>query len=138
MDLKKLMGKVGRSEGGFTLIELLVVIAILGIIAAVVILNIAEFMGSGAEEAANTESHQVQTAVIAYMQANNLTTFDGDISSDSETGVEAYMLNPGRLQATYYIVDGKINDAEADEDGKWSDCDWDEDVPGAWDCDDDE
>ena len=76
MDLKKMIGKVGRSEGGFTLIELLVVIAILGIIAAVVILNIAEFMGSGAEEAANTEAHQVQTAVIAYMQANNVTDFD--------------------------------------------------------------
>ena len=134
MDLKKLVGKVGRSEGGFTLIELLVVIAILGIIAAVVILNIAEFMGSGAEEAANTESHQVQTAVITYMQANNLTTFTGDISNTSTTGVEDYLLNPGRLQATYNIVGGKIDDATPDGDGKWADCLWDDSVPGAWSC----
>ena len=122
MDLKKMIGKVGRSEGGFTLIELLVVIAILGIIAAVVILNIAEFMGSGAEEAANTEAHQVQTAVIAYMQANNVTDFDGSITNSSTTGAENYLLNPGRLQATYTVLDGKITAATADSGGKWADC----------------
>ena len=134
MDISKLVKNVRRSEGGFTLIELLVVIAILGIIAAVVILNIAEFMGSGAEEAANTESHQVQTAVIAYMQANNLTTFTDVINNSSTTGAEEYLLNPGRLQAEYTITDGKISDAEPDSDGKWSDCNWDEDVAGAWSC----
>lgn len=134
MDISRLARRVRRSEGGFTLIELLVVIAILGIIAAVVILNIAEFMGSGAEEAANTESHQVQTAVIAYMQANNLTTWDGDISNSSSTGAEEYILNPGRLQATYNVLNGKITDATPDGDGKWSDCNWDEDVAGAWAC----
>ena len=133
MDLKKMIGKVGRSEGGFTLIELLVVIAILGIIAAVVILNIAEFMGSGAEEAANTESHQVQTAVIAYMQYNNATDFDGTITNTSDTGAENFLLNPGRLQASYVIEDGKIASATADSGGKWDGCTYN--VPdGEWTC----
>jgi len=134
MDISRLARRVRRSESGFTLIELLVVIAILGIIAAVVILNIAEFMGSGAEEAANTESHQVQTAVIAYMQANNVTTWDGAISNSSTTGAEEYILNPGRLQATYTIVGGEITAAVPDSDGKWASCDWNSTVAGAWHC----
>ena len=54
-------------QKGFTLIELLVVIAILGVIAAVVALNIAGFFGRGTLQAANTELHQAQTAIIAMM-----------------------------------------------------------------------
>ena len=132
MDLKKMIGKVGRSEGGFTLIELLVVIAILGIIAAVVVLNIGSFMGEGAEEAANTEAHQVQTAVIAYMQANDLTSLSATITvtSSSTTGVEDYLLNPSRLQCEYDIdTDGAISDATPG--GKFSSCAWSN---GAWTC----
>lgn len=54
-------------QKGFTLIELLVVIAILGIIAAVVALNVGSFFGRGTLQAANTELHQAQTAIIACM-----------------------------------------------------------------------
>lgn len=54
-------------QKGFTLIELLVVIAILGTLAAVVILNVTQFMGQGKDQAALTELHNVQTAVAAYM-----------------------------------------------------------------------
>jgi len=112
MDLKRLIKSVGHGEKGFTLIELLVVVAILGVIAAVVVLNIGDFLGSGTEEAANTEAHQVQTAVIAYMQANSLTSWSGTIDSSSGDGTPAeYLLNPGRLQADYTIADGVITDA---------------------------
>ena len=93
--LKGVMKGMHRGQGGFTLIELLIVIAILGIVAAVVALNIGGFFGQGVEQAANTEAHQVQTAVIAYMAENDQTDFDGDVGpADSVDTVGAYLMNP--------------------------------------------
>ena len=65
--MKTLLKRMHRGQKGFTLIELLVVIAILGVISAVVALNLGGFFGEGTLQAANTELHQVQTAVIALM-----------------------------------------------------------------------
>ncbi|MGA9049429.1 MAG: prepilin-type N-terminal cleavage/methylation domain-containing protein, partial [Dehalococcoidia bacterium] len=50
------------AQKGFTLIELLVVISILGVLAAVVILNVTKYMSSGKTQAAATELANVQTA----------------------------------------------------------------------------
>jgi general secretion pathway protein G len=54
-------------EAGFTLIELLVVVGILAALAGVVTLAVTQFMGRGKCEACNTEIHNCQTAVVAYM-----------------------------------------------------------------------
>ena len=77
-------------QKGFTLIELLVVIAILGVIAAVVALNIAGFFGRGTLQAANTELHQGQTAIISAM-------------ADAETNVVLAFNSTDPLAAGAYI-----------------------------------
>ncbi len=63
-----------RGEKGFTLIELLIVVAILGVLAAVVIPNVGRFIGRGETEAAATEKTNVQTAVVAMMVDNQLSS----------------------------------------------------------------
>jgi type IV pilus assembly protein PilA len=65
--MKSLVRKMARGQGGFTLVELLVVVAILGIIAAVAVLAVTKFIGTGTLEAAKTELHQAQTAVAACL-----------------------------------------------------------------------
>jgi len=111
----------------------MVVIAILGVISAVVVMSIIGFSRSGAVDAANTEAHQVTTAMVAYMQAHNVRTWNGIVGDGSEQSqqVEEYLLNPSRLQARYTVSDGKIVDAFAFPDGRWGDCVWDSDL-GGW------
>ena len=120
--MKNLLKKMHKGEGGFTLIELLVVIVILGVIAAVVVLNVGDFMGEGKQESANTEAHQVQTAAIAYMAFHVLSDLDTTIGPTTSNGPEDYLMNQATLQAVYTITDGAISAATPESDGKWHDC----------------
>jgi len=63
-----------RGERGFTLIELLIVVAILGVLAAVVIPNVGRFIGRGETEAGKTELTNIQSAVVAMMVDNQLSS----------------------------------------------------------------
>ena len=136
------MKMIHRGEKGFTLIELLVVIAILGVIAAVVALNVGAFFGRGTLQAANTELHQVQTAVIACMadgetglltapSGNGTVPWDGDAgviwveSGVTGGGPDAddfdaadYIYGP--LRADYTINGyGEIESATCNLTGQW-------------------
>jgi len=132
--MKLFTKRMHRGEKGFTLIELLVVIAILGIIAAVVALNVGTFFGRGTLQAANTELHQCQTAIIAAMADAQSAQLDPDASypaswQGEQLVVQAVSGNStydaadyvyGLFRATYLVEqDGSIIDADPDITGGW-------------------
>jgi prepilin-type N-terminal cleavage/methylation domain-containing protein len=134
------MKMIHRGEKGFTLIELLVVIAILGVIAAVVALNVGSFFGRGTVQAANTELHQVQTAIISAMAECEGGTLDdfgwwaggnGTIVACNLTGGDAafYVYGPFRaaydIDANGRILAGEITDQlGADIGNPWTNIQW--------------
>ena len=119
--------KINRGQRGFTLIELLVVIALLGIVAVIVVLNLGSLFGMGVLQAANTEMHQVQTAVTAYMAENTDSieaatigpTSNYPMGEPANSGVHKYLVNPGMLQAVYTITDGSVTEAATVDGSKW-------------------
>jgi prepilin-type N-terminal cleavage/methylation domain-containing protein len=129
------MKMIHRGEKGFTLIELLVVIAILGVIAAVVALNVGSFFGRGTVQAANTELHQVQTAVISAMaecQTGTLTNSGswsggpGVIIACNVTGGDAAYYLYGPLRAAYAITSiGRITSGSTNITNGWTNIVWD-------------
>ena len=86
-------------QKGFTLKRLVVVLAIVGVIAAIVALNVTGFFGRGTQEPADTEPHQVQATVIASgapLHGTNGINFgpDGNLYIASVLGREIIVMNP--------------------------------------------
>ena len=79
-----------NKDGGFTLIELLIVVAILGALAAVVVPNVGRFIGRGETEAKDTELANIQSAVIAMMVDNTLSTLQKPVDSVPTNDMTAF------------------------------------------------
>ena len=101
-----------RGEKGFTLIELLIVVAILGVLAAVVIPNVGRFIGRGEEEAKETEFANIQSAMVAMMVDNAISTLPVPISLAADRTNDMGAFPDTTSSTTVPATPGKVTDPD--------------------------
>ncbi|MFC1965836.1 type II secretion system protein [Chloroflexota bacterium] len=107
-----------RGEFGFSMIELLIVVAILGALAAVAMVAVSRFTGSGEPEAAATELKNVQSAVTAMMVDNLLSSLPNPVGEANATNDMGAFPDTSLCQVNKLTdPDGKIYAFFADKNG---------------------
>jgi type IV pilus assembly protein PilA len=117
--MKRFMKRTHRGEKGFTLIELLIVIAILGIIAAIVVPNVAGFLTSGRLNAAQTEAENVKTAAVGYLAEEGVWPQNSD-------SLDAFLEGTHTALKAQYVFGGDAG-IESVSDQEWENIHWDAD-----------
>jgi len=93
------------------------VVAILGVLAAIVIPNVGQFIGRGEEEAAETEFANIQSAVVAMMVDNQLSKLPNPVDTTPTDNMSAFP--DTSVCGTHKITDpdGNIYIVTVDKDG---------------------
>src|SRR4030042_6523884 len=99
--MKSFLRKMHKGEKGFTLVELLIVFTLLGVLAAIMIPNVAGFIGFGHTQAAATELSLIHTAMDSMMAGEDMaavTEVTGATDKISKFPDEVYPLYPTYLR----------------------------------------